>query len=128
MENFDFSGRLRVIETILNGLSGIYVEVGEDEYTQIFNKKPLNRDPIDEFVPSQDRVYIVRYDSRIRRAEKDLNTQFIRYPFSNTAPIDIFYDADKYVVYNLDKWISEVNEKVQEKFTDKLKKELKDDI
>ena len=34
-ETFDFSGRLKIIERILNGTAGIYIEVDEGQYVQM---------------------------------------------------------------------------------------------
>lgn len=101
MENFKFTGRLKAIEQILNGISGIYFEVDEESYVSMFGKKPTNEDPVDNEVAKKDRFYIVRH-SKIPRAYKN---KFIKYPFSNTPPIDIFSGASKYVDEMLDEWI-----------------------
>lgn len=120
-ENFDFSGRLRVIETITQGLSGIYVEVNEEDYIAIFNKRPINEDPIDEYVSPKERIYLMRYTPRIRKAEKSLNKKFVRYPFSNTPPIKVLDAGDKYVEDNMDIWIEETLEESQVEFVKKYK-------
>lgn len=101
MDNFTFAGRLKVIETILHGISGVYYEVDEDAYMSMFGKKPTNVDPVDNTVAKVDRFYLVR-QSKIPARER---RKYVRYPFSNSAPIDIFEGASKYVDDMLDTWI-----------------------
>jgi len=114
--NFNFSGRLRVIETIMHGLAGIHVEINEEDYIKIFGKKTINQDPLDEYVSPKEKIYLVRYTASIRKAEKDLNKKFARYPFSNTPPIDIFSAGQKFVDANMDRWIEEAVDKAQNTF------------
>jgi hypothetical protein len=121
MQNFDFSGRLKVIETIMHGLMGNYVEVDEEQYKQIFNKKPINQDPIDEYVPPKERIYLVKYTPKIKQAEKDLQTKFPNYPFSNTPPIDIMDAGDVFAKANMDRWIREALEAAQKEFVNTYK-------
>lgn len=116
MENFDFSGRLRVIQSIMEGLSGIYMEVNEEDYIAIFGKRPINEDPLDEYVSPKEKIYLVRYNAKLRRAEKDLNKKLVRYPFSNTPPIRVLDVADKYVNDNMDRWIKEAVGTAQKQF------------
>lgn len=116
MENFDFSGRMRVIETIMRGVVGTYVEVDEEEYTKIFSKKPINESPLDEYIPPKERIYLIKYTGKIQRAERDLSKKLVRYPFSNRPPIDILSAADKFVNDNMDRWIEETIEEAQKEF------------
>ena len=106
METFDFSDGLEIVQTMMEGLSGIYVEVNEKEYSYIFGRKPKLTDAIDKSVASKDRVFLVRYIGNVRNAEKDLNTRFVRYPFSNIPPIDVLEAGDIFVRDNLDEWIN----------------------
>lgn len=116
METFNFSGRLKVIEAIMRGMAGLYVEVNEEDFIKIFGKKPVNQDPVDEYVPPKEKIYLVRYTGQIKKAEKELGKRFVRYPFSNTAPIDILEAGDKYADENMDRWIEEALEKAQKVF------------
>jgi len=116
MDNFDFSGRLKVIETIMSGVAGVYVEMSEEDYVSAFNKKPVNEETFYEYVPIKDRIYLVRYTSSVRRAEKDLRKKFIRYPFSNSPPIDVFRAGSKFVEDNIDNWIKDSIEKSKNEY------------
>ena len=116
METFDFSGRLKVIEAIMEGMAGIYVEVNEDDYVTIFGKRPINQEPLDDFVPPKERIYLVRYTSKLKQVERDLNKKFVRYPFSNTPPIRILEEGERFVDSNLSVWIEEALEEAQKEF------------
>jgi hypothetical protein len=121
MENFDFTGRLRVLKTILEGTSGIYVEVNAEDYEKIFGKKPINEDPLDTYVPKRDIIYLLRYNAFLRNKERDLNKKFVRYPFSNTPSIDIFGGAEEMVNLEIDNWINNVLDIAEKKFVTKYK-------
>lgn len=111
MENFDFSGsKMRVIEQILEGTVGIYVEVNAEDYERMFGKRILARDPLDASVPRKEIIYLMRYNSVVRNAEINAfgrRGYLIRYPFSNTPPIRIFDSAEKLVDDKMDGWIKE---------------------
>jgi hypothetical protein len=121
MENFVFAGRLKVLETILNGVAGVYKEVSEKDYVEAFGKKPVNEDPIDEYVPVDDRIYLVRNTPILRRAEDRLRKEFTKYPFSNKPPIDIFDEVGEYVDSNIGSWIEDSIEKAQKGVVSKYK-------
>lgn len=116
MENFNFSGRLKIIESIMNGMAGKYIEMNEEDYRLVFGKKPINENPIDKYVPPKERIYIIRYTGKIRRAERDINKKFVDYPFSNTPPIEIFEAGEKFVDNNLDRWIDEATDTAEKEF------------
>lgn len=116
MENFDFSGRLKIIESIMHGMAGKYVEINEDDYTTVFGKRPINQEPLDKFVPPKERIYLVRYIGKIIHAERELNKKFVEYPFSNTPPIDIFEAGDRFVADNIDEWIDDATELAEKEF------------
>ena len=108
MDTFDFSGRLEVLKTIMEGTVGVYVEISALDFEQIFNKRPINIDPVDEYVPKKDIIYIIKYSSKVRRAENTiLNKKLVRYPFSNSPPIDILQAGQDYVDENVDSWIND---------------------
>ena len=116
METFDFSGRMRVIETIMEGTAGLYVEVNEEDYKKIFGKRPVNQEPLDDYVPTKERIYIIRYTGVIKKAERSMKKKFVRYPFSNTPPIKILEIADKFIDDNMDIWIKDAIEDAQKEF------------
>lgn len=116
MDSFDFSGRLKVIQAIMHGMAGTYVEVNEEDYKAIFGKIPVNQEPLDEYVPPKERIYLVRYDSKMRAAERDLKKKFVRYPFSNSPPIRILDEGELYMDKNVNRWIEEALEEAQKEF------------
>jgi len=111
IETFDFSDGLEIVETIMEGLSGTYVEVNEAEYSSIFGKKPRLAEAVDKRVSPKDRVFLVKYTGKVRGAEKELSKRFVRYPFSNTPPIDILEAGNLFVSDNLDGWLHNAVEK-----------------
>jgi len=116
MDTFDFSGRMRVIQAIMEGMPGYYVEINEDDYKAIFGKRPINEDPVDEYVPPKNRIYLVRYNNIIRKAEKDLKKKFAPYPFSNTPPIRVLDAGIKFVDDNIGKWLDDALKEAQMQF------------
>lgn len=111
IETFDFSDGLEIVQTMMEGLSGVYVEVNEKEYSYIFGKKPRLADAVDRRVSPKDRVFLVRYTGSVRSTEKELSKRFVRYPFSNTPPIDILEAGNLFVNNNLNVWINNAIER-----------------
>ncbi len=111
MENFDFSGpKMRVIEQILEGTVGIYVEVTAEDYEKMFGKRVFAREPMDTSVSKKEMIYLMRYNSVVRTAERNTfgkRGYLVRYPFSNTPPIRIFDEAEKLAGEKIDGWIKE---------------------
>lgn len=103
MKNFDFSHELDVIENILEGVVGIYVEVSREDYIEA-TKMQTYRGEYKE-------VYLIKYTPTVKRWEINLDKKFDRYPFSNTPPIDIFGRANVFVEKNLDGWINNAIDK-----------------
>jgi len=99
MENFNFRGILGPIETILEGLSGKYVEVELEDYRKATKKQTYRGE--------YRKVYLIKYSSEVKKWEKTLNKKFDEYAFSNTPPIDIFGSAEEFVKDDLDTWIEE---------------------
>lgn len=89
-------GRLRVIENIVDGTAGTFVEVDEQQYIQMYGKLPRQSIAIyDKTVPRRQRIYLLRYSPSIQQREIATfgRQQLVSYPFSNTPPIDIFSPA-----------------------------------
>jgi hypothetical protein len=122
--NFDFSGRLRVLEMMMQGLSGLHVEMSGEDYLMVFGKRPINEDVLDDDMPLKERVYIVKYNDRIREIEDRFNKKFTVYPFSNTPPIDLLHVADEFVEENMDRWIEEVLEESKGKIVSQLRGDI----
>ena len=119
MENFDFSGRLKVIEQIMEGSAGKYVEVNTEDYEKMFGKKVLSRETLDTSVSKKDLIYLMRYNSKVRNAELTTfgrRNYLVKYPFSNTPPIKILDEAESFIDENMDKWVKEAVNKATKKF------------
>lgn len=93
VDNFPWgTGRLRVIQNILEGIIGTYIEVDEEQYVAMFNKRP-NIEPYDKTTQQKQRIYLLRFNSAVNRLwlDKFPKETPVFYPFSNMASIDIFY-------------------------------------
>ena len=123
IDNFPWSnGRLRVILNILEGTSGIYVEVTEEQYVKMYNKKPLSLEPYDKTVPLKERIYLVRYTAKVRSREREVFGRqiLIRYPFSNSPPISLFESIVKFVELNFKIWMSDSIAKTTKEYAKKV--------
>lgn len=121
MDTFDFSGRLRVIQAIMEGLPGLYVEMNLEDYISVFERKPVNEDPLDEHVTAKERIYLVKRTAKVQRAERTLNKKFVKYPFSNTPPIRVLEVAGEYVDRHLDEWIEDALKQSQKEFVNRYR-------
>jgi len=122
IDNFPWTdGKLKIILNILEGTFGIYVEVTEQQYIQMYNKKPLSVEPYDKTVPLKERVYLLRYTAPVRRREKEVfgRLELIRYPFSNSPPIRLFEPTVKFVESNFKMWIGDSMKKVTKEYSKK---------
>jgi len=112
IDNFDLS-ELPIIEQILNGTSGTYVEVSQEDMEKITGKTVVNNKPVDPSVSKKNRVYLERDTNTIRSAEKNiLKKRLVRFPFSNSPPLHsrVFGDAEEYVSSNLSAWVEEASQ------------------
>jgi len=101
-------GRLRIIQDVVEGTVGMFVEVNEEQYIAMYDKRPIIQ-PFDRAVPIKERIYLLRYSGDVRGRWRRTypRNEIVKFPFSNTPPIDIFYSANKYVEENINKWIDE---------------------
>jgi len=121
METFDFSGRMRVIQTIMEGVVGIFVEMTAKEYKDVFNHPPLLQDSLDDTASTSEIIYLVKDSQIVRKYEKEHKKKFVPYRFSNTPPIDILDEGSKFVDANINTWISEALEEAQKEFVKNYK-------
>lgn len=97
IENFDFSGRLRVIQDILEGTTGAYVEVDIEQLEDIYGKRPITVEYVDASIPMKERIVKLRKTADVIKRLKANDIKIVDYPFSNTPPIDIFATTNEYV-------------------------------
>lgn len=110
IDTFDFS-ELNLIKHVLEGTSGNYVEISEEDVVKIDRSLVLNKEAID--VPGRGNFYLIRYTGEIKKAEKHiLEKKLILFPFSNTPPLyeNVFGKVISKVDKNIDKWIDEALE------------------
>lgn len=115
METFDFSGRLKVIEAIMNGVAGHYVEMSIRDFKSIFTRTPFTPDSQESEDLSDEDIFLIRYNKNIHNIEKHLHKKFVVYPFSNMPPFDILEKGGTFVESNIGKWIENTLEEVQGK-------------
>lgn len=106
MDNLIFPEELELVKSILEGVSGVYVELDTVDYMNVFGSAPEGLSSA-----GSGGIYLVRYNSEISAVESALRKTFTRFPFSNTKPIDIFYEASRYIEDNIGKWANDSIEK-----------------
>ena len=119
MDTFNFGGRLGIIRQIMEGTVGIYVEVSAEDYEKMFGKRVYTRDPLDATVPKKELIYLMRYNSIVKNAERRIfekNNYLIRYPFSNTPPFPLFEEGAEFVENNIDVLVKSVTDGTVKKF------------
>lgn len=124
MDNFNFSGRLKIIENIMDGTSGVYIEIDGKQYEMLFpNKKPPIVEALDRSVPKNRMIYLVKYNYGLGKIWRTVfpRKKMVRFPFSNSPPIRVFEDANTFVDDNLDKWINEAVGNTTKKFEKLIK-------
>lgn len=101
-------GRLRIIENIVEGTIGRFMEVDGEQYVAMYDKPPVIQ-PFDKTVPRKERIYTLRITGDTRRRWRNAFPRkgIVEYPFSNQPPIDLFDTANRYVEDNIKSWISE---------------------
>lgn len=119
MDTFDFRGKLGIIKHILEGTVGIYVEVNAEDYEKMFGKRVYTRDPLDATVPKKELIYLMRYNTIVKNAERkafNRNDYLIKYPFSNTPPFNLFEDGLEFVEDMMENLADEATKKVVKQF------------
>jgi hypothetical protein len=114
METFDFSGRLKILEVIMNGVSGNYVEMDGKDFKSIFTRTPFTPDSSGSRDLSEEDIYLIKYNENIHNIEKHLRKKFVVYPFSNMPPFDVLEKGKVFVEDNMEKWIKNTLKEVQD--------------
>jgi len=102
-------GRLTIIERILEGLIGQYVEIDGEQYVSMYKKPAPIQEAFDKTVPRKQRIYTLKFSNSLfsKWRETYPGKQMVEYPFSNQPPVDIFSSTNDYVDENLAKWVKE---------------------
>jgi hypothetical protein len=114
-------GKLKIILNILEGTFGVYVEVTEQQYVQMYSKKPIGVESYDKTVPLKERIYLLKYTSKVRQREKEVfgRLRLVRYPFSNYPPIRLFESTTKFVEESFKTWLRNSMMKVTKEYSKK---------
>ena len=121
MVTFDFSNGLEIIEFILEGPVGTYLEVSESDYKSLFNALP-QEDGLKEFVEG---YYLIPPSSRTYKLENYTRDKFTVFPFSNTKePILIFEKAKEFAKENKDSWEFKALDNIKYELADMYVKEI----
>lgn len=120
METFNFSGELRVIQTILEGLfPSVYFEIKESDRKRMGLVKSTIR-----FIIKGETLYLydIKKYNNLETLMQNNKVEKIEYPFSKVGPLDIFTNADDVVNEYMDKWLTTAIKEGQLKFTKKYNK------
>lgn len=108
MEKFDFSGNLKFLRYILEGMVGYYFIISREDYEYLGYTPPNLRDE----------YYLVREDDPLM--DDVLNTfgsDYLEpYAFSNSAPIDLFDGVSNYAKNNIKKLVMKAIKQAKTKF------------
>lgn len=126
-DTFDFSN-IGVVKLIIEGVSGNYKELPERDLNKLLNNKEISNmikrklrqlpDLFNGTANIRDRFTLVSTrGTLLKTIQLTLGKELVRFPFSNSAPIDLFEDVDKYVEENMDTWVN----KALRASTDKIK-------
>jgi hypothetical protein len=121
MDTFDFSGRLKIIQTIFEGVAGTYVEISNEDYMKIFTTGIISSDFIQGQESLRGSVFLVRYNDDIKNIESRLKKLFIKYPFSNMSSFSVLEEGEKFVNDNIDQWVEESIEDATKSLSKSLK-------
>lgn len=108
IENFDFSGNLKFLKHILEGMVGYYFVISREDYEFLGYTPPDLRDD----------YYLIREDDPLM--EDVLNTfgpDYLEpYAFSNSPPIDLFDGVNNYTKNNIKKLVMKALKRAKTKF------------
>lgn len=115
---FDYSNSLSILQLIVEGVVGVYLELPEEDINTLLKSKDIDDKVkrrlrslsvvVGQEVPlsMQFRLLHTR-DTLANTVQSILDKKLVTFPFSNSAPIDLFTPMQKYVDDNIDLWIKE---------------------
>jgi hypothetical protein len=112
------TGRLRILQNIVEGTIGNYVEVDEEQYVALYKKQPVLALAYDKTVPRKERIYLLRYTPALQRREREVFSArvLVRFPFSNTPAIRLFEPAIEFAEENGSGWVSDITKKATKEY------------
>lgn len=117
VETFDFTN-LGVVKLIIEGMAGNYKELPETDLNNLLSDKNISvmikrklrglPDLFNGTASVKDRFTIVSIrGTLIKTLQAALNKNLVKFPFSNSPPLDLFEPVEEYVDSKMDKWIEE---------------------
>jgi hypothetical protein len=103
-DTFNFAGRLRFVELLVHGIAGKYLELPQEDYDVLKSKKDID-DKLkrvimdlppffDPSTPRELRFYLLHTRGTLYKiVEAILGKRLVVFPFSNSAPINLFDDG-----------------------------------
>ena len=108
IDNFDFSD-IEIMEIILNGVVGDFVEANYDEISQLFGNIHGKLLKVNSVIG--DFIYIIPINEDLVLQEKRiLGYSLNRFPFSNSPPIykEFFSKSVNFIDDNLSDWVNKI--------------------
>jgi len=113
-DTFDMTGELQIIDLVINGLPGEYVEVPRESLSKM--TKTFTTEQLKGVLFYDAEASLVFYSDTIKKYELRNNIRFNTYPFSNMPPIDLFGPGEEFVSTNKGKWVREATTIAKNKF------------
>jgi len=119
IETMDFSGDLRILHTILEGVSpSTYLEVNENNR----RKMGLAKANLSYRIKGKTiYLYNLKRHKTLETKMRESKIERVEYPFSRMGPIDIFVKANEVVDEYLSAWLDTAIKEGSVKFTKKYK-------
>lgn len=117
-DNFIFEGTLSILQFIVEGVTGVYLELPEVDLSEVLKAKGIDdkvkrrlRDLpgiTSTDVPIKQRFRLLHTRGTLySTVQAVLNKKLVAFPFSNTSPVDLFTPMQEYVSENIESWINE---------------------
>lgn len=101
--NFNFVGDLSILNVLHEGIVGYYTEIKISDYNRVISETRMLKGNYSNDLSMP--VVLIKTSSTIPLIERFLKKKLVEYPFSNTGPIDIFYNVDDIVKNRMHKII-----------------------
>jgi len=115
---FKYSGQLSILQFIVEGVSGVYLELPAEDLNTLLKSKDIG-DRVkrrlralpgitDTDVPLDMRFRLLYTKGNLAdTVQSILDKELVKFPFSNSSPIELFEPAQEFVDKNFDYWIDE---------------------
>lgn len=108
IKNFDFSGPMKMLILVMNGVIGEHVEIKTEDYNYVKERSRLLKGTPPEGVP----VVLLQKNNSIGIIENILGKKLVDYPLSNSGPVDIFDGVEDVVSERINSITKDIAEKI----------------